>query len=100
MRSVLIILASAALLAGTAHAQGSQRQDDRRPQQQTQRQTAQPQRQQQANHNTPTRPQHWGNRSEASWTRHVRACQQRYRSYNARTDRYVVRAGQTALCRL
>ena len=34
------------------------------------------------------------------WYRHVRACQQRYRTYNASTDRYVVRRGQTAVCRL
>ncbi len=34
------------------------------------------------------------------WHRHVRACQQRYRSYNPSTDRYVVRRGQTAVCRL
>ncbi len=34
------------------------------------------------------------------WYRHVRACSQRYRSYDARTDRYVVRRGQTAMCRL
>ena len=32
--------------------------------------------------------------------RHIRACQRAYRSYNARTDRYVVRPGVTARCRL
>lgn len=51
----------------------------------------------------------WGTRPPAppasftrtsDWNRHVRACQQRYRSYNVRTDRYVPRAGQTAVCRL
>lgn len=31
---------------------------------------------------------------------HQRACAQRYRSYNPRTDRYVVRPGVTAPCRL
>ena len=36
----------------------------------------------------------------SDWYRHVRACQQRYRSYNAATDRYTVRRGQTAICRL
>lgn len=36
----------------------------------------------------------------SDWHRHVRACQQRYRSYNPATDRYTVRRGQTALCRL
>ncbi|CAN5180530.1 hypothetical protein BH09PSE1_BH09PSE1_29220 [soil metagenome] len=34
------------------------------------------------------------------WYRHVRACSQRYRSYNPRTDTYVVRHGRTAMCRL
>ena len=36
----------------------------------------------------------------SDWHRHVRACQQRYRSYDASTDRYTVRRGQTAVCRL
>jgi len=36
----------------------------------------------------------------ADWHRHVRACQQRYRSYTPATDRYTVRPGQTAVCRL
>ena len=36
----------------------------------------------------------------SDWYRHVRACQQRYRSYNPATDRYTVRRGQTAVCRL
>lgn len=36
----------------------------------------------------------------SDWHRHVRACQQRYRSYNPSTDRYTVRRGQTAVCRL
>lgn len=43
-------------------------------------------------------PSHFSRTSD--WYRHVRACQQRYRSYNARTDRYVPRQGQTAICRL
>ena len=43
-------------------------------------------------------PRTWTRQSD--WYRHVRACQVRYRSYDARTDRYVVRRGQTALCRL
>ena len=51
----------------------------------------------------------WGARPSApprsftrtsDWHRHVRACQQRYRSYDAVTDRYTVRRGQTAVCRL
>jgi hypothetical protein len=45
-----------------------------------------------------TPPSHFTRTSD--WYRHVRACQQRYRSYNARTDRYVPRQGQTAICRL
>ena len=36
----------------------------------------------------------------SDWYRHVRACQQRYRSYNPATDRYTVRRGQRAVCRL
>jgi hypothetical protein len=35
-----------------------------------------------------------------NWYRHVRACQLRYRSYNARTDLYMVRRGVMARCRL
>lgn len=46
----------------------------------------------------PAPPSHFSKKSD--WRRHVRACQQRYRSYNARTDRYTVRAHQTAICRL
>lgn len=51
----------------------------------------------------------WGSRPSAppahfkrtsNWYAHVRACQQRYRSYNPRTDRYTVRAGRTAVCSL
>ena len=34
------------------------------------------------------------------WYRHARACSQRYKSYNPATDRYTVRRGQTAVCRL
>lgn len=37
---------------------------------------------------------------QSDWYRHVRACGQRYKSYNAATDRYTVRRGQTAICRL
>jgi len=32
--------------------------------------------------------------------RHVRACQAKYRSYNARTDSYRTRSGQTRRCTL
>ena len=46
----------------------------------------------------PAPPSHFSRSSD--WYRHVRACQQRYRSYNPRTDRFVPRPGQTAICRL
>ena len=46
----------------------------------------------------PERHRGWGNRP--GWYRHVRACQMRYRSYNPRTDMYVVRRGVMARCRL
>lgn len=37
---------------------------------------------------------------QSDWYRHAHACGQRYKSYNAATDRYTVRRGQTAICRL
>jgi hypothetical protein len=43
-------------------------------------------------------PSYWGQRP--GWNRHVRACFARYRTYNPRTDTYVVRRGVTARCRL
>jgi hypothetical protein len=52
---------------------------------------------------------HWGARPPApprgwtrhnDWYRHVRACGQRYRSYNPRTDSYTVRRGVYVRCRL
>ena len=46
----------------------------------------------------PAPPRHWTRSSD--WYRHVRACQQRYKSYNPRTDTYVPRRGETARCRL
>ena len=46
----------------------------------------------------PARHRGWGNRP--GWYRHVRACQMRYRSYNPRTDMFVVRRGVMARCRL
>ncbi|QTC90974.1 BA14K family protein [Brevundimonas goettingensis] len=69
------------------------------------------------NHGGPGRPgdqygnwdDHWGARPPApprnwsrqnDWYRHVRACSQRYRSYNPRTDSYTVRRGVFARCRL
>ena len=46
----------------------------------------------------PERHREWGQRR--GWYRHVRACQQRYRSYDPRTDTYVVRRGVRVRCRL
>lgn len=43
-------------------------------------------------------PRHWTRASD--WYRHVHACQVRYRSYNPRTDTYVVRRGVLVRCRL
>ena len=52
---------------------------------------------------------HWGSRPppppkrysrHGNWYQHVRACSTRYRSYNSRTDTYVVRRGVVARCRL
>jgi len=46
----------------------------------------------------PAPPTHFTRVSD--WNRHVHACQVRYRSYNPRTDTFVPRIGQTAICRL
>ena len=46
----------------------------------------------------PAPPRAWARHSD--WYRHVRACSQRYRSYDPRTDTFVVRRGRTAVCRL
>lgn len=46
----------------------------------------------------PAPPKHWSKKSD--WHRHVRACQQKYRSYNARTDSYRTQSGKTLRCRL
>lgn len=46
----------------------------------------------------PAPPRHWSRQND--WYRHVRACSQRYRSYNPRTDMFVVSRGRTAMCRL
>lgn len=43
-------------------------------------------------------PRNWNNRG--GWYRHVRACQQRFRSYNPRTDTYQVRRGVVRRCTL
>lgn len=46
----------------------------------------------------PAPPRHWTKKND--WHRHVRACGQRYRSYNARTDMFVLRPGVTRRCYL
>ncbi|CAN5326984.1 hypothetical protein BH10PSE2_BH10PSE2_07110 [soil metagenome] len=45
-------------------------------------------------------PRNWNRGRHNGWYQHVRACSQRYRSYNPRTDTFVVRRGRTAVCRL
>lgn len=44
----------------------------------------------------PAPPKHWTRKGD--WYRHVRACQQKFRSYNARTDTYRTSAGKTRRC--
>jgi len=44
----------------------------------------------------PTPPKHWTNKGD--WYRHVRACQQKFRSYNARTDTYRTATGKARRC--
>ncbi|WP_326914828.1 BA14K family protein [Sphingopyxis chilensis] len=44
----------------------------------------------------PAPPKQFARKSD--WYRHVRACQQKYRSYNARTDTYRTRAGKSRRC--
>lgn len=46
----------------------------------------------------PAPPRHWSRKGD--WYRHVRACQQRYRSYNPRTDSFEIRRGVTRRCAL
>jgi hypothetical protein len=46
----------------------------------------------------PAPPRHWTRSGD--WYRHVRACQQRYRSYSARTDTYRTNSGRTVRCTL
>ena len=46
----------------------------------------------------PEPPRHWTNRGD--WYRHVRACRDRYRSYDPRTDMVTLRRGMTRRCTL
>ncbi|MGE4430787.1 MAG: BA14K family protein [Sphingobium sp.] len=48
----------------------------------------------------PAPPKHWSKRTTHEWQAHVDRCEKKYRSYNPKTDRYTIRKGQTALCRL
>ncbi|MFC4253910.1 hypothetical protein GRI97_00655 [Altererythrobacter xixiisoli] len=43
-------------------------------------------------------PAHWNNKGD--WYRHVRACQQKFRSYRAATDTYRTNSGRTVRCTL
>ena len=43
-------------------------------------------------------PAHWSKKGD--WYRHVRACKNKYLSYNARTDTYRLRSGKTVRCKL
>ncbi|MBU4434205.1 MAG: BA14K family protein [Alphaproteobacteria bacterium] len=49
-------------------------------------------------HRPPAPPKHF--KRHDNWYQHVRACTVRYRSYNPRTDLYMVRRGVMARCRL
>lgn len=46
----------------------------------------------------PAPPSHW--KRKGDWYRHVRACQQRYHYYYARTDTYRTRTGAMRRCTL
>lgn len=46
----------------------------------------------------PAPPKHWSKKGD--WHRHVRACQQRYKSYNSRTDTFRTNAGRNVRCTL
>lgn len=46
----------------------------------------------------PAPPKHWTKKGD--WHRHVRACQQRYKSYSAKTDTYRTQSGKQPRCKL
>lgn len=46
----------------------------------------------------PAPPRHWNKNGD--WYRHVRACKQRYRSYDPRTDNFALRRGVNRRCTL
>ena len=114
-RAAAVVLALAAATAPMAAAAATA--DQNRPQQQQPHRDSdrndRNDRNDRSDRNTNDRHGRWDNRWGArppapprsftrtgDWNRHVRACQQRYRSYNPATDRYTVRRGQTAVCRL
>lgn len=45
-----------------------------------------------------TPPRHFTRQND--WYRHVRVCQQRYRTYNPATDTFIARPGVRQICRL
>ncbi len=47
----------------------------------------------------PPPPRDW-NRGRDEWNRHVELCQKRFRTYNAQSDRYVLRRGVTRRCEM
>ena len=128
MKRVATIIAAALIMTvaapGTATAQGAPPRSDDRPAEGPQRPTPRPRQpeQQPPQQHSPQHqgPQHdapgygrwddrWGQRPPpppshftrtGDWHRHVRACQQRYRSYNARTDMFLATNGQRLRCRL
>lgn len=120
IKTTLLALAAGLIAASAPLASAQAAQNRPAPQQSQPNQSPQHQNQNQNQHQgqQPQQSQNdrygrwdnaWGARPAApprnftrtsDWHRHVRACQQRYRSYDARTDRYTVRRGQTAICRL
>lgn len=122
-RALSIVLLIATPAAAMAQSGPRQQQDRDQQQRQQQSRQQQPQAQQQRPQATPNRqaqrqptrgsygtwnqswgarpsapPKHWTRTSD--WYRHVRACQQRYRSYNPRTDTYRANSGQNRRCTL
>lgn len=93
----------------TAMAQSGSRQHSDRQQQQAQRQQSDRGQSQTTRNSYGTWNNSWGARPSAppkhwsktgDWYRHVRACQQRYRSYNSRTDTYRTNSGRSVRCTL
>lgn len=92
LRAVLALLATATVLAIPAP---SRAQDFLNPYLDAQRYDNLRRHQQRIQQQRRARPE-----SPASLSQHQHACAERYRSYDPRTDLYVVRPGVTARCRL